>query len=436
MAHGILQVIQNYLMLFACMAALHPRLSFEHYVWVCGQALLHSYPRRCIQVSCRHLDESLNTHRFEVNIHPIITTVLGILVGFSLNLRSSTAYERYMEGRKIWSHLNSVSTSIARNVWIHAEERDGDLGKQDLLSKISFLNLIIAFSVALKHKLRFEPYIQYNDLQDLVSHLDTFAKDAGSPTVQERKTGLLRQLATLLHIAQENPRSEIKRAKRPIGNLPLEILSYMSAYLKHVCDNGTMKMASMESKALNDLKSMDDIIVTSDRILNTPLPIAYTIAISQITWVYVIALPFQLTHLMGWITIPTTTLAAYIILGFAAIGNEIENPFGLEVGDLPLEAYCAQIASDITIISSKPPPKPEEYLTALENRPLYPISSANLRWWPGAATEDIRDALKTRAMLSKPAMWRKQSVWKPFHREESVGGSTLNSETMGRQNRD
>jgi hypothetical protein len=53
---------------------------------------------------------------------------------------------------------------------------------------------------------------------------------------------------------------------------------------------------------------------------------------------------------MGWVNVPVTIIAAYIALGYAAIGNEIENPFGPEVNDLPLELYCARIASDIAII--------------------------------------------------------------------------------------
>ena len=54
----------------------------------------------------------------------------------------------------------------------------------------------------------------------------------------------------------------------------------------------------------------------------------YSISISQITWAYVLALPFQLAGPLGWVTIPGTILGGYIILGLAAIGRELENPFG------------------------------------------------------------------------------------------------------------
>src|SRR5438034_8156193 len=49
---------------------------------------------------------------------------------------------------------------------------------------------------------------------------------------------------------------------------------------------------------------MDQAMTQMDRVLNTPLPVAYTILISQISWVYVLVLPFQLFSELRWITIP------------------------------------------------------------------------------------------------------------------------------------
>jgi ion channel-forming bestrophin family protein len=51
---------------------------------------------------------------------------------------------------------------------------------------------------------------------------------------------------------------------------------------------------------------MNDVQANTDRILNTPLPLAYTIAISQLTWVYILILPFQLYSTLGLVAIPGT----------------------------------------------------------------------------------------------------------------------------------
>lgn len=307
-----------------------------------------------------------------------------------------------MEGRRAWSSLAAISQNLARVIWIHAYEREGEQGKQDLLAKITGLNMIIAFAVALKHKLRFEPYIQYDDLHELVAHLTTFAKDAGEPYRRTKNISYAKKIGELLRVpmARSNPRKELKKATRPLGNLPLEILSYMSAYVDEIMSNGTFANAIAQTHALNNMQNLNEILQCTDRILNTPLPEAYIIAISQITWIYIITLPFQLVNLMGWTAIPVTTIAAYIILGIAAIGNEIENPFGPEVNDLPMELYCAQIASDITIITSRPTPKPWENFKHPGNKPLYPISSAGLDFWSSRDEVDIRNALHTRACIS------------------------------------
>lgn len=99
---------------------------------------------------------------------------------------------------------------------------------------------------------------------------------------------------------------------------------------------------------LDNLHALDNALVidTADKISNTPLPVTCTIAISQVTWISLVAVPFQLVHLLRWITIPISVLSVYSILGFATIGNEIENPFGLEVNDLPRHLLCTDRIRD------------------------------------------------------------------------------------------
>lgn len=63
-------------------------------------------------------------------------TVMGFLVGIGLSLRNTTAYERYNEGRRYWASMHLQITNLARLIWINGKERDGDLGKEDLLAKV------------------------------------------------------------------------------------------------------------------------------------------------------------------------------------------------------------------------------------------------------------------------------------------------------------
>jgi predicted membrane chloride channel (bestrophin family) len=43
---------------------------------------------------------------------------------------------RYGDGRKAWTALILQSRIMARAIWIHVEEREGEEGKEDLLSKV------------------------------------------------------------------------------------------------------------------------------------------------------------------------------------------------------------------------------------------------------------------------------------------------------------
>ncbi|OCL11852.1 membrane protein [Glonium stellatum] len=340
---------------------------------------------------------------YDLGINSLLLTVLGFVVGLGLSFRSSTAYERYSEGRKYWAQLTLTSQNLARLIWVHANEREGELGKQDLLAKLTAINLIVAFAVSLKHKLRFEPFVHYEDLHNLVAHLDTFAKEAEVPEHhlnQQKSIWKIVGEFLGLPMAESNPRKLVKNPTKPLGNLPLEILTYLSTYLKTLYKNGTFDASIYQTQSLNSLTTMNDVLTGTERVLNTPLPIAYSIAISQITWVYILLLPFQLYKPLGWVAIPGTLFAAYIILGIALIGREIENPFGNDVNDLPLDAFCHDIRRDLDQITSRPALRSEEWIARAENAVLFPLSGLGYEAWGDRSVEQIREALRERPELA------------------------------------
>lgn len=341
-------------------------------------------------------------------VHPLVVdslllTVLGFVVGLGISFRTSSAYERYVDGRKYWMQLSQASRDLARHIWIHAKERheeSAEVGKADLLAKITAMNLIVAFAQALKHRLRFEPYANYPDLEPLVTHLDTFAAEASKDRhYEEKQKSYLKGAGEYLGLtfAESNPRKLIKRSTRQLGNLPLEVLTYLSSYHDSLIQNNLLDGTHQGMVAAN-LASLNEVLAGTERVLNTPLPIAYSIAISQITWVYVIALPFQLFDALGWVTIPGTVVGAYIILGIAAIGREIENPFGFDDNDLPLENFCNQIATEVDVVRSRPkPPRnhgPAEWMAADANRLLF---GRSFPAWQSQSVDAIRQGLRLKA---------------------------------------
>ncbi|KAJ5462881.1 hypothetical protein N7475_007825 [Penicillium sp. IBT 31633x] len=342
----------------------------------------------------------------DLGINNILLTVLGFVVGLALSFRSSTAYERWADGRKYWAQLIQTSRNLSRTIWINTNEREGEEGKEDILRKLSAMNLILAFAVSLKHKLRFEPDIAYEDLAGLAGHLDTFARDAHDRmVVNPPPKSIWKSTGEYLGVsfAESNPRKYVKRSKKPLGHLPLEILNHLSAYIDSIVANGTLVSTLHQGQAITMLSTLNEIVTGTERVLDTPLPTAYSIAIAQISWIYILVLPFQLYSVLTWITIPASIVAAYIILGLATIGSEIENPFGQDVNDLPLDTYCRQIAVEIDIMTANPRPSVDDFMSRPDNFVLFPLSQLGYTDWQERNVEDIRGALRTKVVASPSA---------------------------------
>ena len=341
-------------------------------------------------------------------VHPIeiqstLLTVLGFVVGLALSFRSTTAYERFSEGRRYWAMLILTSRNLARLIWVHTRERHDvspELGKSDLLAKLSALQLLNAFAVSLKHRLRFEPSTDYPDLAPLVVNLRTLAGEADQTHLHQRKHSRAKSIGQYLGIpmAESNPRKLLKKSKENLGNTPLEILTYLSAYAEEIMQNKTLSIGCQQSQIMTLLATMTDVLTNVERVVNTPLPVAYSISIAQITWAYVLALPFQLVTYLDWVAIPGTIIAGYIILGLAQIGRELENPFGMDVNDLPLDQYCSELANDIDALTSMPAPlNVEDWTKDRGAKVLWPLSQMEYKAWQSRSVPEIRAALRAKA---------------------------------------
>lgn len=178
--------------------------------------------------------------------------------------------------------------------------------------------------------------------------------------------------------------------------MPLEILTYLSSFIKHAADQKLLD-GCHHGNIMGCINSLTDIQGSLERVSNTPIPIAYSITISQITWVYVLLLPFQLWPFLRWSTIPWTIFAAYILLSFERIGREIEDPFGVDVNDLPLDEYCEALAADFEVLTRTPAPEAHEWMATRRNKVLWPLSMDGFDAWLGKSVEEIRKGLYEKA---------------------------------------
>ncbi|TFK65187.1 UPF0187-domain-containing protein [Pluteus cervinus] len=122
-----------------------------------------------------------------LEIPTVMLTVLGVVIGFVISYRAMSGYDRYWMGRTCWSDVIKNSRTMGRLIWFHVPPRltpktpeetaKGEINRsrQELYKVMNekrlALDLVEAFSVALKHHIRGELGIYYEDLYHLVRPL-------------------------------------------------------------------------------------------------------------------------------------------------------------------------------------------------------------------------------------------------------------------------
>lgn len=128
-----------------------------------------------------------------LHLPPTLLTVLGTVIGFVVSYRTSSAYERYNDGRKQWSSIILAARTFARVMWLHCpdapraydpkEPPTEDERLRSIIEKKTIINLVEGFAVSLKHYLRGEHGIYYEDLYHLACFLPKYASPVGCPLV-------------------------------------------------------------------------------------------------------------------------------------------------------------------------------------------------------------------------------------------------------------
>jgi putative membrane protein len=102
---------------------------------------------------------------------------------------------------------------------------------------------------------------------------------------------------------------------------------------------------------LNDeLKSFTDNCGACERIKNTPIPYSYNIFLKKMIFLYVISLPIFFGSEFGYTTVPIAIIVLYVFASIELIAEEIEDPFGEDDNDLPLDDICNRIKTNLNEI--------------------------------------------------------------------------------------
>ena len=100
----------------------------------------------------------------------------------------------------------------------------------------------------------------------------------------------------------------------------------------------------------NELQSFLDICGACERIKNTPIPYSYSAFIKKFIFIYVITLPLGFALSLGILTIPVVIFIFYVLASLELIAEEIEDPFGKDDNDLPMQKIAANIGKNVADI--------------------------------------------------------------------------------------
>ncbi|SFD75582.1 bestrophin family protein [Massilia yuzhufengensis] len=256
----------------------------------------------------------------KITLTTIPFTLIGLPLAIFLGFRNNSAYDRFWEGRKLWGELVLRSRNLARqcaSLIDGAEPAHIRNGMQDV--RVRMVLRAIAFSHALRD--------------------------------------LLRNLPTDAATARLLPAGEFARMAQA-SNQPDFLMQQMGQDLRQSLKEGRIE-ACLAANIDATLSAMTAAAASCERIKNTPIPFSYTLLLHRTAYLYCFLLPFGLVDTIGFMTPLVVAIVAYTFFGLDALGDELEEPFGVEHNDLPLDAICRAIEIDLrTALGDEDPPPP------------------------------------------------------------------------------
>lgn len=242
--------------------------------------------------------------------------LMGIALSVFMSFRNGACYDRWWEGRKQWGELISLTRNFARQTLILPENERRHL-----------LNLTIAFVHALAQHLR-----PQSDAQDSIRRFTTPGEAAHIAASPNPPNVVLLLISRKLAVMHEDTR---------LRDIPFQLLD-------------------------RTVGGMGLVQAACERIRSTPVPFAYSLLLHRTAYLFCFLMPFAFADTMGWLTPLAVMVVAYAFFGLDALGDELEEPFGLEDNDLPLSAMAAIMELNLREALGEtdlpPVPQPVAYL--------------------------------------------------------------------------
>lgn len=226
-------------------------------------------------------------------------SLLGIVLGLFLVFRTNSAYDRWWEGRRMWGGMVNSTRNFALKLNAYIDTNDYET--RDWFSK-----MIPNFVFATKEHLR--QGVQLTELE----------------------------------VAEEGMLEKLKEVKHK----PNIIAGMLYSRVNQLYQN--KKISGDQFYVLDkELKDFIDIVGACERIKNTPIPYSYSMFIKKFIFIYLITLPFGFVTTFEYLTIPTVLLVTFVLISVELIAEEIEDPFGRDINDLPTDDLAGKIKANI-----------------------------------------------------------------------------------------
>ncbi|SEM71071.1 putative membrane protein [Sphingomonas gellani] len=240
-----------------------------------------------------------------VQLGAIPFTLIGLALSIFMSFRNTACFDRWWEGRKLWGDLINHSRSFARQI-----------SSLDAEAQAPLLRGLIGFAHGLAARLR------NGHEASVVARwwADAPAADHPNPT-----DAILRDVGTRC--------ARLARA-RHISDIHLSILE-------------------------GQLTALSQVQGGCERIKATPLPFTFTLLLHRSAYAFCLLLPFALANALGWWTPLLVLIVCYTFFALDALGDELEDPFGLDTNDLPLDALVRLVEREMLAAMGRddlPPP--------------------------------------------------------------------------------
>lgn len=228
---------------------------------------------------------------------------LGFVISLLLVFRTNTAYERWWEGRKLWGALVNCSRNLTVKI-------NAILSKDDEDIRMKLIEHVSHFPFALKNHLR------------------------NVSSMNEEELSKLFQMV------------EFKSKK----HIPLQISQSFYTELIKLQREG--KITGEQLLILNqESQQWMEICGACERIRNTPIPYSYSTFLKKFIFIYVLTMPVIYGPVLMYFAIPLVVFVFYVLASLEIIAEEIENPFGTDANDLPLDEIAKNIRNSVEMIS-------------------------------------------------------------------------------------